>query len=268
MRAERSDPASVVLRHIRVNGPRGVAVRLLEHTGAGPHRNPAASAAMTIEGSSRQPGCVCSIHERGPGDRTCRDPPCLQRRRRRRAGAPRAVGRRSHAPRARGRLRLRWRHDGARDRPPDGRHPQPARPAQRPRARRPERDEGRDRGDHGPVRPDLHGRRLRRAEGRRSHGRARAERRGRGVRVALHARWPPDRRATPQAAHEPDGRPHPALVRRRPDPRPDQQLQALFAALPRHRHHREHRRLRARPRAHGEGDAGGSARRRGPDDVA
>ena len=65
-----------------------------------------------------------------------------------------------------------------------------------------------------------------------------------------------------------DGRSHAALVRRRPDPRPDQQLQALLAALPGHRHDREHRRLRARPRAHREGDAGGSARRRGPDDVA
>ena len=65
-----------------------------------------------------------------------------------------------------------------------------------------------------------------------------------------------------------DGRPHPPLVRRGPDPRPDQQLQALLAAVPRQRHHREHRRLRAGPRADGQGDDRWPPRRRGTHDVA
>ena len=62
-----------------------------------------------------------------------------------------------------------------------------------------------------------------------------ARRRGRcRVGLALHARRPPGRRAAAQAPDEPDRRSHAPLVRRRPDPRPDEQLQALLAPLPRH----------------------------------
>ena len=70
----------------------------------------------------------------------------------------------------------------------------------------------------GAVRPDLDGRRLRRAARRRSDGRARARRRGRRLGVALHARRPPDRRAAAQAADEPDRRADAPLVRRRRRP--------------------------------------------------
>ena len=73
----------------------------------------------------------------------------------------------------------------------------------------------------------------------------------------------PGRRAAAQAADEPDRRADPPLVRRRPDPRPDQQLQALLAALPRLGHDREHGRLRARARADRQGHDRRPPRRRG-----
>ena len=60
-----------------------------------------------------------------------------------------------------------------------------------------------------------------------------------------------------------DGRAVAALVRRRSDPRPDEQLQALQPALPRSVTDREHGRLRARAGAHGQGDARRPPRRRG-----
>ena len=71
-----------------------------------------------------------------------------------------------------------------------------------------------------------------------------------------------------QAAAEPDGRAHAPLVRRRRDPRPDEQLQALLAPVPRRDDDRERGRVRARPRADGQGDARPPTRRRGPHDVA
>ena len=52
------------------------------------------------------------------------------------------------------------------------------------------------------------------------------------------------------------------------DARPDQQLQALLAAIPGQRHHREHRRFRAGPGADGQSDDRGPSRGRGSHDVA
>ena len=120
----------------------------------------------------------------------------------------------------------------------------------------------------GRLRPDLDGGRLRRAAGRRPDGRARARRRRRRLGVALHA-----------GGHQVGGPPLKRLMSRTAgltlhwfagvaDPRPDQQLQALLAPLPRRDHHREHGRLRAGPRADGQGDPRPPPRRRGPDDVA
>ena len=60
---------------------------------------------------------------------------------------------------------------------------------------RPQRDEGGDRRDHGPLRPDLDGGRLRRAPCRRPDGRARPRRRRRRLGQPLHAGRPPGRRA-------------------------------------------------------------------------
>ena len=99
-------------------------------------------------------------------------------------------------------------------------------------------------------------------------GGARAGRRRRRLGVALHEGRPPGRRAAAQAPDEPDRRTHAPLVRRRRDPRPDQQLQALLAPVPRRDDDRERGRLRARPRADGQGDARSPPRRRGPHDLA
>ena len=73
--------------------------------------------------------------------------------------------------RARRRLRLRRRHDRPGRRPPGGRHPGAPRSPERPGSRRAQRDEGGDRRDERAVRPDLDGRRLRRARDRRRDGR-------------------------------------------------------------------------------------------------
>ena len=104
------------------------------------------------------------------------------------------------------------------------------------------------------LRADLDGGRLGRAARRRSDGRAGAGGADVVSRVALHARRTPGRWPAAQAADEPDGGPDAPLVRRRRDPRPDQQLQALLAPLPGRDDHRERRGLRARARAHGQGD--------------
>ena len=109
-------------------------------------------------------------------------------------------------------------HDRPGHRAPGRRAAGAPRPPQRPRAWRPQRDEGGHRRDDRAVRPDLHGGRLRRAAGRRPDGRARARRRRRRRRVALHARRATDRRPAAQAPDEPDGRPDAALVRRRRRP--------------------------------------------------
>ncbi len=139
---------------------------------------------------------------------------------------------------------------------------------ERPRAGGVERDEGRDRGSTRSVRARLDGRRFRRAHRRRPDGRFGTRRRRRRVGIPLHARRSPDRRTGPQATDEPDGRPDAPLVRRRSDSRPYEQLQALLAPLPRHSDDREHRRLRARARADGQGHDRQAPSRRGPDDMA
>ena len=121
--------------------------------------------------------------------------------------------------------------------------PGAARPPQRPRPRRAQRDEGRDRRRRaapyvlismadGSDEPHVVDPMVALARG------------GADVvvGVALHARRPPGRRAAAQAADEPDRRADAPLVRRRADPRPDEQLQALLAPVP-----RLGRRSRARP---------------------
>ena len=139
------------------------------------------------------------------------------------------------------RLRLRRGHDGPGHRPTTRRDPRPARPAQRPRSGRPQRDEGRDRRDGGAVRPHLDGRRVGRAPRRRPDGRPGPRRRRRRLGQPLHAAAA-DQIGGPlaEAADEPSRRPDAPLVRRRPDPRPDEQLQALLATLPRLGDDREH----------------------------
>ena len=86
-----------------------------------------------------------------PQHRALRRPARLQRGRGRRARAPGAGRRDPHAARARRGLRLRRRHDRSRRHPPRRRDPVAPRPPQRPRPGRPQRDEGRDRRDDGPL---------------------------------------------------------------------------------------------------------------------
>ena len=173
-----------------------------------------------------------------------------------RAGPPGADRGDRDAARDPRRLRLRRGPDGPGHRAAGRRAADGPRPAQRPRSGRAQRDEGRA----SPRRAGAYVL-ISMADGSdEPHvvdpmvALAR-DGRGRRLRVALHARWPPDRRTAAQAADEPDRRADPALVRRRADPRPDQQLQALLAPLPRHGDDREHGGLRARPRADRQGHA-------------
>ena len=127
-------------------------------------------------------------------------PARLQRGRGGRAGPARADGGRSYTARDRRRLRLRRRHDGPGHRPPGGRDPG---------LRGLRNDLGRGvlnamkagiAGDDGTLRPDLDGRRLRRAARRRPDGRPRARRRRRRLGLALHARRAPGGRAARSSA--------------------------------------------------------------------
>ena len=143
------------------------------------------------------------------------------------------------------------------------------RPAQRPRARRAQRDEGRDRRVRratyvlismadGSDEPHVVDPMVELARG--------------GADVVSASRYM-------KGGHQVGGPPLKRLMSRTAgltlhwfggvaDPRPDQQLQALLAPLPRRDHDREHGGLRAGPRADGQGDARPPPRRRGPDDVA
>ena len=115
-----------------------------------------------------------------------------------------------------------------------------ARPPQRPRPRRPQRDEGRDRRAR-PARTSS-SRWPTAPTSRRSSIRwSRSPADGADVVAASRYMRGGHQVGGPRLKRtaEPRRGPHPPLVRRRPDPRPDEQLQALLAALPRRDDDRE-----------------------------
>ena len=168
-----------------------------------------------------------------------------------------------------GRVRLRRGPDGPRHRPPARGAAGHPRPAQRPRPGRAQRDEGGDRGVDRRLRPDLDGATA--PTSRRSSIPMVELARG-GADVVSASRYM-------KGGHQVGGPLLKRLMSRTAgltlhwfggvaDPRPDQQLQALLAPLPRRDHDRERGRVRAGPRADGQGHPRSPAHRRGPDDLA